>query len=326
MTTRFPVKHLAQGGATLDKKLLHNGSLWAPHGEILYVETEGEITNTSSVTPVTARSLSTGVLPAGEYCVGWCFSYRHSVINGNLEVRVFVSGGADIMASQDFSCKDTSVEQRWPGMGWRRVTLSGSTTIIMEFLNDGGVGTAYMYNRRLVVMRAEDVSAPVSVVASRLPRLKNLGQSGALDNQYLQWVASPAGWFPHGFTGEGRDFSRSTTTSTTFQQHFRYSTPASFPAGAYMIHMGFTWDRASDSGDAEFRVQLNDTTDIELRRIEAPSSDTAMRYTNPSFRLMSLVAGVNNFDLDFRDLNNLTATVGIQSAYISLERVGDPGV
>jgi hypothetical protein len=112
----------------------------------------------------------------------------------------------------------------------------------------------------------------------------------------------------------------SSTSSTTFQQKLKLT--ATISGGTYQVDYSFTWRRTSTQGDAGFRVQLDDTTDLFNMELEASDSSSNQRNPVAGFKEVALSAGSHDFDIDFREVNG-GSTTAIQQARIKIARVSD---
>lgn len=119
--------------------------------------------------------------------------------------------------------------------------------------------------------------------------------------------------------------SESTTTAgpSAIQQKLRLTT-SSLPAGDYRVSWSFTWRRSSTAGDARFRIEQDDTTEIWAMEIEPQDASSNQRNPASGFRIVTLTSGVSTFDLDFYNVANGTGvTVGISQARIEIWKVGN---
>ena len=112
--------------------------------------------------------------------------------------------------------------------------------------------------------------------------------------------------------------AETSTTSETFQQKLRMTTP-SLPAGDYRI--GFYAEmRSVNSGDRyKFQVQIDDTTTISTLVIEPRHEND--RFPLTGFRHETLASGVHNIDIDFA-ADEPSITAFILSARLEIYRTG----
>ena len=105
---------------------------------------------------------------------------------------------------------------------------------------------------------------------------------------------------------QGNSDGESSTTSGTFQQKLRVTTP-SLPSGTYRIGFYYEWHK---SGLTDFvsRVQVNDTTDIMSGFEEAPDAGTDQWFVRGGFGYYT-GSGVLNIDLDYHAGGSDTARI-----------------
>lgn len=312
---RLHPKSLQQSGAASGQRLTYDGALWIPHGVYVYNNDESEQSTTSS-SPVEALSLATGTIPAGDYSIWWNASTRNSTLGASTTIRVQVDG-TDLLAVKECGAKDSSANQRQFIGGVQRVNFATETThtIDLDFLRDSG--TAYLYNTRLMVRDAFDTAVAGSPISAHRPRLKSVRQAGATADQRIRWNGSL--WIPAGHYGQSEDLGRDTTTSGTFGQKMRHTTP-SLVAGKYLISWHILMDRSSTSGDVGVQVELDDTDVLQGWELELPYTSTNQTTIFSGFVERTLTAAVHTIDIDFREVAG-GATTGIKECWITIEQV-----
>lgn len=97
--------------------------------------------------------------------------------------------------------------------------------------------------------------------------------------------------------GWALDESESSTTSTTYQQKLRYTTPSTVPAGNYRIGWQFEWMRNTVSNDFEAQVQIDDTTTIMSQNEE--SKDVNSWHHVGGFTVATLTNATHYIDVDY---------------------------
>lgn len=91
--------------------------------------------------------------------------------------------------------------------------------------------------------------------------------------------------------------SESSTTSTTYQQKVRLTTP-SLPSGKYRIGWYYEWRYDDDRSDFRGRVQINDTTTIMEHQQEPKDEGSNQWYPASGFGYVTQ-SGILNIDLDY---------------------------
>ena len=321
MTERRLFKQYDQSGAADAQRWTYDGTVWVPFGTYEYAESEAEQTTTSG-SFVQALRLTTASLPAGDYEIGYQCAVRNTAISTHTEVQVQVDDDPDdldmALSPHRWGTRDVSSNQRNAVNGARRMNLTaGVHNIDLDFRPEAG--TSSIFNARLYVRDVASTVVGGAIPADFKYQLKQVLPEGATGDQEVWWTGAqfaPAKYFQH-----EESLGRSTTTSQTFQQKVRLSTAAGMPAGKYLLYWHLTWDRESNSGDAGFRVQLDDTTDLQTWELEPRDPSTNQTNIISGFREQTLIAGVRNFDLDFREVSN-SETVGIKDAWLTLVQVG----
>jgi hypothetical protein len=115
---------------------------------------------------------------------------------------------------------------------------------------------------------------------------------------------------------QGSSDGESTTTSGTYQQKLRVTTP-SLPAGTYRIGFYYEWGKTGLT-DFASRVQVNDTTDIMEAFEEAVDAGSDQYFARGGFGYYT-GSGVLNIDLDYH--NGGSHTARIRRARIEIWRV-----
>jgi len=112
----------------------------------------------------------------------------------------------------------------------------------------------------------------------------------------------------------------STTTSTTYQQKLRLTTP-SIPAGDYRI--SYSYEVRNDAGDKErdVQVEVDDTTQIAEDRSSTNIVASGSGFLpTAGFKVLTLTAAVHNIDIDFRS-TAAGGTAEIRRARLHIWRV-----
>lgn len=97
--------------------------------------------------------------------------------------------------------------------------------------------------------------------------------------------------------GWALDESESSTTSTSWQQKLRFTTPSTVPAGNYRIGWQFEWRRNTASNDFEAQVQIDDTTTIMSQNEE--SKDVNSWHHVGGFTVATLTNAIHYIDVDY---------------------------
>lgn len=115
------------------------------------------------------------------------------------------------------------------------------------------------------------------------------------------------------------DLTESTTTSATFQQKLRLTTPsidAIDSGGRFLINWSFTYFNVSDEGgDVEVQVEQDDTTQLwdmfwtHCWEDDADGDCDDDYWPASGFAEITLTTGTHTFDLDFRNPGTGTARV-----------------
>lgn len=122
-----------------------------------YAESEGQ-SSTTSDTYQEKLSLSTGVLPAGTYRIGWSFGYASTQNRTDCGFKIEID---DTTTINEFTPAPTkkSTEGAWYALaGFQHVSLTNAAhTIDIDYLAnaDGQGGTTYILNARLEIWRVE---------------------------------------------------------------------------------------------------------------------------------------------------------------------------
>lgn len=311
-------KSCQQDGAATDQRWGYDGALWIPAGVYAYNESEAEQSTTSS-TFGAAVTLSTGTIPAGDYYVFWSAATRHSSTTGSgVHARVQVDG-ADLFGVEHFyAMKDASTNQRMMIAGVLRTTFGSEASHTIDLDYHVASGTGFMYNSRLMIRDANDTAVAGSPGAAHRPRLKSINQSGAAGDQKVRWNGTI--WTPMGHAGESESLSRSTTTSSTFQQKLRHTTP-SLVAGKYLITWHILTDRTSTTGDIGVQVDLDDTDVLQGWELELPFTSANQTTMFSGFVERDLTAAVHTIDVDWREVTG-GSTSAIKEVWVTIEQVG----
>jgi len=114
------------------------------------------------------------------------------------------------------------------------------------------------------------------------------------------------------------DSDLSTTTSTTFQTKLTLTTPT-IPAGDYRIGWSFQWGGSDATKSFVFRVYLDDTTEIDLLRMQPTNGGSSQRSPAGGFHYITLTNAVHNFKIQYRAATSGTAR--IDEAKLELWRI-----
>lgn len=126
----------------------------------------------------------------------------------------------------------------------------------------------------------------------------------------------PAEAVPFGAeAGDAESLAQSFTTSTSWVQKVRFTTPAAIPAGRYRVGWSFEWQYESAANDYLCQVQVDDTTTI-MEMVQEPA-DAGSDQWNPKsgFGYVDLTNDTHFVDLDYRAGN------GLYSAHIRRARL-----
>lgn len=115
------------------------------------------------------------------------------------------------------------------------------------------------------------------------------------------------------------DRPRATTTSDTFVQRLRLTTP-SIPFGFYRAATSFLWDYSSTSNSISARLELDDTSTLWEMRKEPKQAGVSQRNYAAGITHTLIPAGIHTFDLDYR-ADVAAQTAGISEARIEFWRV-----
>lgn len=133
-------------------------------------------------------------------------------------------------------------------------------------------------------------------------------------NETLSIIVN-AGDFGTVYTAAESD-AESTTTSTTFQEKLSLTTP-SLDAGTYYVGWYFEYATDVNNKELEFRVQIDDTTDV----LDINPEGRADKFVSSAgFNPTNFTSGVHTIDIDYRRLAPNT-TAKIRSARLILWRI-----
>lgn len=117
---------------------------------------------------------------------------------------------------------------------------------------------------------------------------------------------------------EFEDLTDRTTTSATFVQYTRWTTPI-VPVGTYRLDINYIWQQQTNNNDFQVRVQINDsTTPLQHREQVAPVGGADRRVTT-AWVIVGLTEDSHDIDLDYAAPTGGTAE--IFQARLSLTRV-----
>ena len=92
--------------------------------------------------------LTTPAVIAGDYRIGWSFTFGNSSASSSTNVEIDLDEGT-ILWSMNEEPKDAGLDQQLPGDGFAQVTLTaGIHTFDMDYLSSGGA-TAYIAQARM---------------------------------------------------------------------------------------------------------------------------------------------------------------------------------
>lgn len=311
-------KSFQQDGAATDQHWVYDGSLWIPAGVYAYNNSEAEQSTTSS-TFGAAVTLVTGTIPAGDYYVFWNAATRHSSSSGSgVHARVQIDGSDLFGVEHFYAMKDVSTNQRMQIAGVLRTTFGSEASHTIDFDYHVASGTGYMYNSRLMIRDANDTAVAATTITAHRPRLKSVHPSGATADQKIRWNGTI--WTPMGHKGESESLGRSTTTSSTFGQKLRHTTP-SLPAGKYLITWHILMDRNSTVGDVGVQVDLDDGDILQGWELELPYTSANQTTMFSGFVERTLTAAVHTIDIDFKEVTG-GSTTAIKECWITIEQVG----
>lgn len=120
---------------------------------------------------------------------------------------------------------------------------------------------------------------------------------------------------------EGSSDGVSTTTSTTFQQKLRITTPV-VPAGTYRIACSYNWLLSSNTAGRSFdgRIEVDDTTTIFTHQQRPANTDATGLWVAGGFAYIALTNDAHTIDLDYRTTDG-AATATISKAKLEVWRV-----
>ena len=120
-----------------------------------------------------------------------------------------------------------------------------------------------------------------------------------------------------GFFGANFEFARDdgtdSTTSTTFQEKLTFTTNNLDP-GFYFALFSFSLNASTNNREVEYRIQLDDTTDIFLGTHITLKADNFVPFAIGEV-LEFTTSGTRQFDIDYRRQGNST-TVRIKDASV----------
>lgn len=104
------------------------------------------------------------------------------------------------------------------------------------------------------------------------------------------------------FTTSAESLGTSTTTSGTFIQKLRLTTPV-VDAGDYRIGWNYTWSHSTTADDCVVQIEQDDTTQLYEMQAEPQDSNADQEYPAGGFAQVTLTSAVHTFDMDFRTSN-----------------------
>lgn len=318
MTAGRQLKQFADAGASSAQRWHYDGNLWIPFGTYAYAEDSND-QSTGSGIYVEGASLTTPSLLAGEYEIGYQCAVRSTVEGFYTEVRVQVDDDPDdldmALTPHRWAQQDTSINQRMQVSGSRRMTLTaGVHDIDLDFRSESNAATSFLYMPALYIRDVPDTDEGVAIPQDNRYQLKQVDVSGAIADNEVWWDGSR--WIAARYFQHEESLARS-TQGLGFDQKVRLATTAAMPAGTYLLYWHWTWDRNTTSGDAGFRIQIDDATDIRTWEIEPQDASSNQTNVISGFREQVLTAGVHNFDVDFENVSG-GQTVGIKDCWLTL--------
>jgi hypothetical protein len=160
-----------------------------------------------------------------------------------------------------------------------------------------------------VVKRLRESSGPTDLTLGAVADGALLQRSGSA-------IVGVTPVFGNNFQSVSSD-SESTTTSVSYQQKLRLTTP-SLPAGNYRLNWYCEYRQSSISDDIFIRVEQDDTT--SLAEMNAEVKDNVNYFPNSGFAVVALTAGIHTFDMDYRS-ETAGTTSYIRRSRIAIERV-----
>lgn len=311
-------KQLHQESAEVGQTIVYSGS-WMPYGTYAYVSDESE-DNTSSESWQQVLRLTTPSLPEGYYEINWQGAVRTSWGFKPTYVQIYIDDTVEVLTASMFAEKDMSSNQRLAFNGSTVLHMtSGTHNIDMDFRAYSSDYISYIYSKKLFIREFHITSSSLDFDTTEGCdlRLKQIDQAGAEDDQKLAWDGLK--YSPYGYIQDAESTVSSSTTSSTYQQKLRLTTPSTMPYGTYMVYWHWTWYYSINTGDAGFRVQLDDTTTLQEWEKEPKDSSTDQDNTISGFYRLLNISGSHDIDVDYKSIS--AATTGIQKAYLIIEQV-----
>jgi hypothetical protein len=120
--------------------------------EYMFAESLGE-SSTTSPTYQNKVTLSTGLIPAGTYRIGWSYLYRLNTASRDFGARVQVDNTTTVWEAR-VETKDAGSDQRVSASGFYHIALTNATHIIdLDYRSANGTNTAYIYTAVLEFWR-----------------------------------------------------------------------------------------------------------------------------------------------------------------------------
>lgn len=154
-----------------------------------------------------------------------------------------------------------------------------------------------------------------------LCRMKQINQEGAQSEEVMSWngVWEPDALFGSNVT-EDESTGASSTSSTSYTQKLRVSTPSSNPAGTYHIEWSGAWGCSNASYACNMRVQIDDTDTVWEVNPAATANGTGGRHPANGQCEVDLSAGAHDIDFDYSTENGVN-TVEVADVRIKIWRV-----
>jgi hypothetical protein len=121
-------------------------------GQGFQFATSDGASSTSSTTFQTKIDLTTTTLPAGNYRIGYSYSWRHNDINTDFRYRLLVDNSTTLVEHR-VEPKDPFTDQLHPGSGFTYRNLSGSVNIKLQWCSSAGADTATILGAKLEIWR-----------------------------------------------------------------------------------------------------------------------------------------------------------------------------
>lgn len=144
-------------GKSVGDKLCWDGSNWVADtvtnlfGSEFQEASSLGLSSTTSTTFQNKLTLVTPALPAGNYRIGWSYSWSYGSTGNDFEARVTLNA-VDIMNHAQ-EPKDAGTDQLHRHTGFEYQAISGINTIELDYRTDSGGVTAWIQRARLEIWR-----------------------------------------------------------------------------------------------------------------------------------------------------------------------------